>query len=84
MLSSKGVGYAMTDQTTEMFSSYFRNRHAGGPKTNETYLALWIAYQCRGLNATGFMRSLEQEFLRNMQRLEARWAAVNRKNVFWR
>ena len=66
----------MTHQTTEMFSSHFRNRRARGPKTNETYLALWIAYQHGALSAPEFMRSLEHEFLRNIERLEAGWAAV--------
>jgi hypothetical protein len=61
----------MTDHTTEMFSSHFRNRHARGPKTNAAYLALWIAYQRGALSAAEFMRNLEQEFLRNMEQLEA-------------
>jgi hypothetical protein len=66
----------MTDHTTEMFSSHFGNGHTGGAKTNEVYLALWIAYQRGALSAAEFMCTLEQEFLRNVERLEGEWEAV--------
>jgi hypothetical protein len=66
----------MTEQTTEVFSRHFRNTRAGEPKTNQAYLAVWIAYQRGALSADEFMRSLEHEFLRSMEQLEARWTAV--------
>ena len=66
----------MTEQTTEVFSRHFRNTRAGEQKTNQAYLAVWIAYQSGALSADEFMRGLEHEFLRSMEQLEARWAAV--------
>jgi hypothetical protein len=56
----------MTEQTTEVFSGHFRNARAGDPKTNQAYLAVWMAYQRGALSADEFMRSLEREFLRSM------------------
>jgi hypothetical protein len=62
----------MTDQPTEIFSSNFRNTRAGGPKTNEAYLASWVAYQRGALTADEFMRSLERDLRLNLEELEAR------------
>jgi hypothetical protein len=66
----------MVEQTIEVISGHFRSRRAGESSTNQTYLALWVAYQRGALSADEFMRDLEREFLRGMEKLEARWTAV--------
>jgi hypothetical protein len=55
---------------------YLRNTLEGKPNTNQAYRALWIAYQRGALSADEFLHSLEHEFLRSIEQLEARWAAV--------
>jgi hypothetical protein len=81
MLSPKGLGYPMTEQlmserTTEVFDRHFRTRRAGQSASNQAYLALWMAYQHGALSADEFMRSVEHEFLHNVDQLKARWTAV--------
>jgi hypothetical protein len=66
----------MTEQTTEVVSRHVRNTRAGDPKANQAYLAVWIAYQHGALTADEFLRSLEHEFLRSMEQLEARWTVL--------
>jgi hypothetical protein len=73
---TEGVGQAMTDQTTEVFPLHFRDSRVGERKIDQTYRALWIAYQRGALSADAFLRSLEDEFLHSMEHLEARWIAL--------
>ena len=66
----------MTEQTTEIVSSYFRNTREKKTRINEAYLALWIAYQRGALSADEFLRGLEHDLLRNLDELDAEWKAV--------